>query len=78
MSSDEDTDVFSAALALPRDERARLAHDLLASLSEGEDPDAATYWVAEIERRAQEVKEGTAEFEDWEVVRARLEGRWGK
>jgi len=78
MASDEEIDVFAAALALPYDERARLARELLESLDEGEDADAAADWVAEIDRRMQEIKNGKAEFEDWEVVRARLERRWGK
>jgi len=78
MASADDIDVFTEALALPPDERARLARELLASLSEGEDPDAATYWLDEIERRAKEVRDGTAQFEDWDSVRARLESRWRK
>ena len=78
MASADDIDVFTEALGLPHDERARLARELLASLSDGEDADAASHWLDEIERRANEVRDGTAQFEDWETVRARLENRWRK
>ena len=75
MPSDSNQDVFSNALALPARERARLAHELLASLDEATDPDAAEAWAAEIERRARELQAG-APVEDWDVVRSRLAERW--
>jgi len=68
-------DVLSNALALPAPERARLAHELLISLDEAEDPEAAEAWLAEIDRRAREVIEGTAVLEEWSVVRERLAAR---
>ena len=71
-----DRDVFSDALALPLSERARLAHDLILSLDDGEDGGADEAWVEEIERRAQEVELGTVELEDWSVVRERLRDGW--
>jgi putative addiction module component (TIGR02574 family) len=77
MASESELDVFSTALALPARERARLAHELLASLDADSDPDAADAWAAEIERRASEVLAG-APVEDWDTVRARLAGRWRK
>ncbi len=69
-------DILADALALPAEERARLAHELLISLDEQEDPDAADAWLAEIDRRVREVEDGTAQLEDWEVVRDRLAQRW--
>jgi hypothetical protein len=45
-------------------------------LDEGADADAAEVWVAELERRAAEVRSGTATTEDWETVKARLAERW--
>jgi len=69
--------VFSTALALPARERARLAHELLASLDTAADPDAADAWAAEIEHRAADLQAG-APVEDWDAVRARLTGRWSK
>jgi putative addiction module component (TIGR02574 family) len=68
--------VRADALSLPTQERARLAHDLIVSLDEAEDPDAADAWVAELERRAREVESGSASVEDWAAVRARWAARW--
>ena len=68
-------DVFAAALALPETERARLAHELLVSLDDGEDPGAAAAWAEEIERRMQQIDDGTAVLEDWDTVRARISSR---
>ncbi|HEX2573412.1 MAG TPA: addiction module protein [Polyangia bacterium] len=45
------------------------------TLNENEDVDAAEAWLAEIDCRAAEVEEGTAELEEWEVVRERLARR---
>jgi putative addiction module component (TIGR02574 family) len=78
MGSESKKDVFSGALSLSAPERARLAHELLRSLDESEDPDAAETWLAEIERRAREVKAGTAGLEEWSAVRDRLAKRWSK
>jgi putative addiction module component (TIGR02574 family) len=77
MASESELDVFSTALALPARERARLAHELLASLDTATDPDAAVAWAEEIERRASEVRSG-GPVEDWDAVRARLTDRWSK
>ena len=64
--------VLEEALALAAGDRARLAHELIQSL-QPEDPDAAAAWSDEIRRRVDEIEAGTAELEDWETVRARLE-----
>jgi len=64
--------VLEDALTLSTDDRARIAHELLHSL-EPEDADAAAAWSKEIRRRVDEIEAGTAELEDWEIVRARLE-----
>jgi putative addiction module component (TIGR02574 family) len=69
-------DVLTTALALPPRDRARLAHELIASLDRDGDPDAAEAWLAEIGRRAREVEDGTAVLEDWSVVRERLAACW--
>lgn len=64
--------VLEAALTLPVEDRAQVAHELLRSL-ESEDPDAPAAWSKEIRRRIDEVEEGTAELDDWETAKARLE-----
>jgi putative addiction module component (TIGR02574 family) len=69
-------DLLSDALALPARERAKIAHELLISLDEGADADAAEAWVAELEQRAGEVRSGAAATEDWASVKARLADRW--
>ena len=67
MASEDD--LLSRVLQLPSKERARLAHQLIASLdSLPTDSDAEEAWVAEIERRAADGDEGT---EDWASVRDR-------
>ena len=69
-------DLLTNALALPVQERARIAHQLLLSLDAGTDVDAAEAWVAELEKRAQEVRTGSVATEDWATIRARLGQRW--
>jgi len=48
------------ALGLPASSRARLAHELIASLDKAEDPNADALWRQEIERREREIDEGRA------------------
>ena len=64
------------ALALPLDERADVAAELLASLDEAkaEHPaDVEAAWAAEIERRARRVMAGESPGIPWEDVRRRAE-----
>jgi putative addiction module component (TIGR02574 family) len=72
MSSDR---FRSAALALPPEERAELAHALLVSLHQETDSGAEAEWVAELEHRAQAVADGTAKLVDWEEARERIAAR---
>lgn len=68
------------ALRLPVPQRAEFAAELLDSLDEGaaEDPDEArVLWLAEINRRAERVEDGTAKFESWASVRERISRRFG-
>jgi putative addiction module component (TIGR02574 family) len=69
MSNEE---LRSAALGLPREERADLAHALLVSLHGDADTDAADAWVAELARRASEVADGSVKLVDWDVARERI------
>lgn len=50
-------DLLEAALSLEPDERAHLAHELLASL-DGEDEGADEEWGSELAKRAGEVRDG--------------------
>ena len=45
-------------LALPEQDRAYLAHQLIASLDNTADPDAETQWQEVIDRRSHEMAEG--------------------
>lgn len=71
MSTTADT-ILGTALTLPRDERAWLASELIASLDQGEDADVEAAWAVEIERRIAEVESGEAKTVSWEEARARI------
>ena len=68
-------DVLDEALGLPPAERARIAHELITSLDETEEPTAEDAWLAEVARRLEEVDAGTARLEDWDTVRERVAAR---
>lgn len=65
-------DVFSRALGLPIDERAKLALELITSLDGPADPDAADAWDREIERRVNDFRAGKTKAVPWEQVRAEM------
>lgn len=67
--------VLAQALKLAPEERADVAKHLIASLDEPADGDVEAAWLAEVERRLHDVDRGTAKFEPWEVVRARIATR---
>ena len=60
---------------LPDEERAELAHDLIASLDAPADPDAADAWDAEISRRLAEIHAGTAKLVDRAELRRLMQQR---
>ena len=45
------------------------------SLRPDADPDADTEWLAELDRRAQAVADGTAKLIDWDEARERIAAR---
>jgi len=51
-------DILATALALPASERARLAHELIASLDESRDDDAEAFALREALRRSDEIERG--------------------
>ena len=60
------SDVLTAALALPAEARAEVAHKLLLSLEPDEvDFDADHAWADEVRRRLSAIREGRAAFRDW-------------
>ena len=65
-------DVLQTALRLSSEERARLAHSLIASLDDAPADDGADdAWASEISRR---VASPDTTAEEWSVVRERLLG----
>jgi putative addiction module component (TIGR02574 family) len=67
--------VLADILRLPPEERAKLALELIRSLDEDADPDAAEAWDVEIERRGAEVESGTAETMTFDEYRAHVRQR---
>jgi putative addiction module component (TIGR02574 family) len=67
--------VRSEALGLTDEERAQLAHDLVASLDGRADATAAQQWDAEVLRRLHEIDSGTAALIDREEFSRRMRER---
>lgn len=74
MSTRADT-ILGTALALPPDERAWLAEELVASLDQHRDTEIEAAWAAEIDRRIAEVESGQAETVSWEEASARIRAK---
>jgi len=72
---DDAAKVIEKALALSPQDRARVAHELIASLDQAEDADAEDAWVSEVQERLAAVDRGDVELVDWETVRARVRAR---
>jgi putative addiction module component (TIGR02574 family) len=68
-------EMLAEILRLPVGERAKLALELLRSLDGEPEPGAAAEWDAEIERRAAEVKAGTADTMTLDEYRAHVSAR---
>jgi putative addiction module component (TIGR02574 family) len=65
-------------MGLPEADRAWLAAELAASLDGRPEAAADEAWDTEIERRAAEVKAGTASLIGWDAVSLRLDQRLSK
>ena len=70
--------ILDTALALPPNERAWLASELIASLEEEKDSDVEAAWASEIERRIDEIESGEAELSSWEEARTRIRTKLAK
>jgi putative addiction module component (TIGR02574 family) len=64
----EARELLQKALALPDNERAELAGNLISSLDATVDPDVDAAWQREVVRRLHEVQSGKAETIPWEEV----------
>jgi len=69
------SDVLSEILRLPAEERARLALELIRSLDDQPDSDAAEAWDTEIERRGADVDAGAAPTMTLDEYRAHVRAR---
>ncbi|MGI8772588.1 MAG: addiction module protein [Acidobacteriaceae bacterium] len=73
-------EILNDALQLPPEIRAALADSLLASLdsddaTQGTPEEIEQAWLAEAERRCEQIDRGEVEMVPWEEVRAKLEAR---
>lgn len=59
MSIDE---LETQVLSLPAEERARLAHTIIASIEDRSDGDVEEAWIREIDRRAEQIMRGEVEL----------------
>jgi putative addiction module component (TIGR02574 family) len=67
--------LYKKALELDESERAALAGMILDSLDQQADEGVEPAWLAEIERRMDELDSGAVESIPWQSVRARLRRR---
>ena len=72
MSEHPPPGILAHALRLPAQERLALAAELLDSVEGHDDAEWDEAWLAELDRRAQEVTRDPSSLEDWAVVRQRL------
>jgi putative addiction module component (TIGR02574 family) len=75
MAANRSDQILEAALGLPTRYSLRIARDLLDSVDDeaGRDADWEASWTAELERRSQEMRDGTVQLLDAETVFAELE-----
>lgn len=73
--SNESSRVLDEALALPADERARIAASLIESLDEETDRDVEDRWREVVRRRMQELDEGKVAAVDWQEARKAIFGK---
>lgn len=62
-------ELLEKALALPENERAELAGNLISSLDTTLDPDLDAAWQSEVRRRVEEVQSGKVKTVAWDEVR---------
>ncbi len=69
-------EVRPAALALPENDRAKLARELIQSLESGSsEQDAEAAWIDEIGSRIRGLDTGSRQPVDWSVARERIKQR---
>ncbi|MEO3677896.1 addiction module protein [Rheinheimera sp. FR7-31] len=64
--------VLASSKSLTADERARLAHALIASLDQQQDDDAEQQWLAVTEQRVGEIEGGYVAVASWQDIKKQL------
>ena len=67
--------VLTAALELPKRDRARVATALLESLDARINAGTDQAWLHEVERRVRQIESNEVKLVDWDVVRRRARGK---
>ena len=67
--------IRSAAAQLSAADRLRLIDDLASSVPDDQPPSLSDEWLAEINRRSDEIDSGATSTESWQEVRRRLLAR---
>jgi putative addiction module component (TIGR02574 family) len=67
--------ILPKLLKLPASERAELATQLIRSLDDGEDRDAAEAWLRELDKRTNDVVSGRVKTVPWAKARKRIEAK---
>jgi len=70
-------DILDHATQLPVDERLRLIDDLASSVPDDRPPSLSPEWLAEINRRSNEIDAGEVSTESWTEIRKRLFAKHG-
>ena len=64
--------VLASSKSLTADERAKLAHTLIASLEQKQDDDAEQQWLAVTEQRVGEIEAGYVAAVSWQDIKKQL------
>jgi putative addiction module component (TIGR02574 family) len=70
-------DILTHASQLPIVDRLRLIDDLASSVPDDHPPKLSPEWLAEIDRRSNELDTGAVETESWSTIRERLFAKHG-
>ncbi len=68
--------IKNQAIALPLEERAELAHELILSLDKTAGTDVESAWDSEIKKRVEEIKSGKAKGRPAENILAEIRAKY--
>ena len=70
-------DILASASQLSIDDRLRLIDDLASSVPDDQPPKLSPEWLAEIQRRSEDIDSAKVQTESWSVIRERLFAKHG-